>query len=53
MEDEQKLKMAVIAGAAEALDFAEQNSQAEKSEIMQHISEKADKIIKRIDIEEF
>ncbi len=53
MEDEQKLKMAVIAGAAEALDFAEKNPQAEKSDIMQHVSEKAEKIIKEIDIEEF
>ena len=47
------MKMAVIAGAAEALDFMERNPREEKEKAMQYVSEKVNEIIKKIDIEEF
>jgi len=53
MEGDEKLKMAVIAGAAEALNFIEKNPREPKEEAMQHVTKKADEIIKKIDIEEF
>lgn len=46
-----KLKMIAIAGAAEALRIKEKNPRASESEIVQQISDKAEKIIERIDAE--
>ena len=48
-EEERRLKMAVISGAAKAIDFKEQNPKAQKEEIMQHIADNAQEILEKID----
>lgn len=50
MVEDEKLKMAVIAGASYALKYQERNPRASESEIMNHVSENLGKIIN--DIEE-
>jgi|LWDU01.1.fsa_nt_gi archaellum component FlaC len=50
MEEEfDKLKMAVISGAANAIKFKERNPRALESEIMQYISTNVEEILEKID----
>ena len=52
MAGEYELKMAVIAGASHALKFKEQNPRASDNEIMQHVADKVEKIVRVIFDEE-
>ncbi|NCO11134.1 hypothetical protein GW924_00825 [Candidatus Pacearchaeota archaeon] len=49
MEEEKRLKMAVIAGAAEAAKFKDKNWKASQEDVIRHITEKVDEILKNID----
>ena len=50
MEDEEKrLRMAIIAGAAKALDFKEKNPKVLKGEVIKHITKSAKEILDKID----
>ncbi len=50
MEDEEKrIRMAVIAGAAQAVHFKEKNPRATEQKIIQHISDNIEDIINKID----
>jgi hypothetical protein len=48
-EEERRFQMAIIAGAAKAVDFKEQNPKALREEIMQHVTENAKEILEKID----
>jgi hypothetical protein len=55
MAEEEKTKtarMAVIAGAASALRYKEKNPRATEQEVLQHVTNNADDIIDRIDVNE-
>ncbi len=49
MDEIKKMKMALIAGAAKALKYKEEKPSAHESEIIQHISANASKILREID----
>ena len=49
MEEENRLKMAVIAGASHALRFKEANPRATDQEIIKQITAEVKKIIKNMD----
>ena len=50
MDDEEKrLRMAIIAGAAEAARFKEKNPRAPEEQIIQHVTDKAEEILNKID----
>lgn len=49
MEDAKRLKMAVIAGAAEAAKFKEKNWKASEEEVIRHVTDKVDDILNNID----
>lgn len=50
MEDDKKrLKMAIIAGAAEASRFKQKNWKATEDQVIQHVTENVDEILSRID----
>ncbi|MCH7568577.1 MAG: hypothetical protein IIA87_04100 [Nanoarchaeota archaeon] len=50
MEDEEKrLRMAIISGAAKAVDYKEKNPRAQKEEVMQHIADNTKEILEKID----
>lgn len=44
-----KLNMAVIAGASEALKFLEENPKAFSRDVLQHVTNNAEQILKKID----
>ena len=48
-EEEKRLQMAVIAGAAKALDFKEKNPKALKEKVLQHITDNVREILSKID----
>ena len=50
-EENQRLKMATISGAAHAIQYKEKNPQATEQEIIQHITKNADSILEKIDEE--
>jgi len=50
MAEKEKLKMAVVAGAAAALDYKENHPNASESEVMHYITKKMVKILR--DLEE-
>ena len=50
-EEEKKLKMAVISGAAHALTYKTSNPKATEQEIIQHVTLKVDEILEKIDAE--
>ena len=52
MGDEYKLKMAVIAGASEALKFRNKQRMADDNEVIQHVSDMTNQIIAKIEDEE-
>ena len=49
MEEEYKLKLAMIASASEAIEFKEKNPTASEQEVIQHVTNKSDEIIKKIE----
>ena len=50
MEDEEKrLHMAIIAGAAKAIRYKEENPRATEQEVVQHVTENSKEILKKID----
>ena len=49
MEDQKRIRMAVIAGAAHATKFKEKNWKATEAEIIQHVSDSVDEILEKID----
>ena len=48
-DQEKRLRLAVIAGAARALMFQENNSNATDSEVLQHVNRESRSIIRDID----
>ena len=50
-EEEKRLVMAVIAGAAHGVRYKEQNPRASQEEIIQHITDNAKEILANIDEE--
>ena len=51
MDEEKRLKMAIIAGASNAIKFKEMNPRANESEILTHVSKEIDKILSKVDEE--
>jgi hypothetical protein len=51
MEEDYKLKMAVISGASHAIRYKEKNPKADEQEIIQHVTNQSEEIIKKIDEE--
>jgi len=49
MEEEKRLKMAIIAGAAKAIRFKERNPKALEQEVIQHVTENVGEILEKID----
>ena len=47
-DEKQKVKMAVIAGAARALKYKEQNPRATDTEVLRHVSEESKEIFQNI-----
>jgi hypothetical protein len=45
-------RMAVIAGAASALRYKEKNPRASEQEVIQHVTNNAEDILERIDVNE-
>lgn len=52
IEDEKKMKMAIIAGASHALKYKSENPEANDEEAIGHVAREANKIISKIDTEE-
>jgi len=52
MDENYKLKMAAIAGASRALKFAHKNPRANEDEVLRHVTENLQEIIKKIDSED-
>ena len=50
-DDERKIKMAVIAGASEAMKYKERNVRATDSEVLQHVTKKVRELVRNIEIE--
>ncbi|MDO8509181.1 MAG: hypothetical protein Q7S27_05870 [Nanoarchaeota archaeon] len=50
-EDEKRLKMAIISGAAHALKFKTENPRASEQEIIQQVALQANEILLKIDAE--
>ena len=48
-EENKKLKMAIISGAAHALSYKEENPRASEEEIIRHVTREAGKILEKID----
>ncbi len=49
MDEEKKLKMAIIAGAAKAIRFKEKNWKATEEEVIRHVTENVKEILDNID----
>jgi len=51
MEDDvnKRLKMAIIAGASNAIRFKEKKPRASEEEVIQHVAKNTDKILEKID----
>ena len=50
MEDERyKLKIAVISGASHAIRFKEKNPRALEQDVIRHVTDNVDEILKKID----
>ncbi len=47
--DDEKLKMAIIAGASRAMKFKEENWRATAEEVVRHVSANMDDILEKID----
>ena len=53
MAEKKVLKMALISGAAHALEYKRQNPRASDEEAIQHVSRESDRIIKKINSEDW
>ena len=52
MENEKnRIKMAVISGASNAIRYKEKNPGATEEEVIKHVTKKVDEILKKIDDE--
>lgn len=51
-EEGKTIRMAIIAGAASALRYKEKHPRAAEQEIIQHITNNADDILDKIDVNE-
>jgi hypothetical protein len=49
MEKRRSMKVAIIAGASEALKYQNRNPRATEQEIIQHVNDKANEIIENIE----
>ena len=49
MAEKDKVKMAVVAGAAVAIKYKEENPRASESEIMSHITKRMERIIRKLE----
>ncbi len=49
MTEDNKIKLAVMAGAAHALRYSQKNPRAQEQEILQHISTNIDEILEHVD----
>ena len=49
MKEDNKIKMAIIAGASHALRYSQKNPRAQEQEILQHISANIDQILEHVD----
>jgi hypothetical protein len=49
MEENKRLHMAVIAGAAQAIRFREENPNSSEEKVIQHVTEKVEEILEKID----
>lgn len=52
MQDQKKLKLAVIAGAAKAMSYKTKNPLADESQVMNHVSKEIKEIIRKIEEED-
>ena len=50
-EESKKLKMAIIAGASRAIRYKEIKPRAPEQEVIQHVTDKAEEILNKIDQE--
>jgi len=50
-DEEKRLKMAIISGAAHALKYKDENPRANEQEIIRHVTENAEDILEKIDEE--
>ena len=48
-EEERRIHMAVIAGAAQAIRFKEQNPRSQEDEVIRRITENVKEILEKID----
>ncbi|MBI2451918.1 hypothetical protein HYV50_02450 [Candidatus Pacearchaeota archaeon] len=46
--EEERLKLAVISGASQAVKYKEKNPRATSSEIIQHVTDKVEEILEKI-----
>jgi len=51
MEEDKRLKMAIISGAAHALTFKEENPKASEEEVIRHVTKEVRNILEKIDKE--
>jgi len=51
MEEDKRLKMAIISGAAHALTFKEENPRASEEEVIRHVTKEVRNILEKIDKE--
>jgi len=49
-EEEKKTRMAVIAGAASALRYKDKHPDASEQEVIQHVTNNAEDILDKIDV---
>ncbi len=49
MEEDKRLKMAIISGAAHAMRFKEKNPRASEEEVIKHVSDNTSEILEKID----
>jgi hypothetical protein len=49
MEQDNKLKLAVISGASHALKFLQENPRKTHTEAIQHVTEKVEEIMEKLD----
>jgi hypothetical protein len=52
-KDDKKMKIAVIAGAAEALDYKNKHPRESDDRAVQHVTKKVREIIRKIESEEY
>ena len=51
MEEDKRLKMAVISGAAHAMQYKEKNPRSTEDQVIQHVTKEVEKILEKIDEE--